>query len=289
MAIINGTLLAAKIKTEQANVISHYQKSHGSVPSLVIILVGDDLASLSYVRGKVRAAEEIGMDVRLIHLATTISQAELLAEIQKHNQNEKVDGIIVQLPLPEHIDPDTILESIAIRKDVDGFHPHNVARLWLSEPCVQPCTPKGIMRLLHEIQIPIEGANVVVVGRGNIVGKPIAKLLLDANATVTIAHSKSRNLAEITRRADILVTAVGKRNTIKSEMIKEGAVVIDVGINRDPIDGKLYGDADFENVSRKASFITPVPGGVGPMTICMLLENTIESYEKKINKNFLLK
>lgn len=289
MAIINGTLLAAKIKAEQANIISHYQKLHGSVPSLVIILVGNDLASLSYVRGKMRAAEEIGMDVRLVHLEESITQDELLAEIQTHNADENVDGIIVQLPLPEHINSDTILETIAIRKDVDGFHPHNVARLWLSEPCVQPCTPKGIMRLLREIPIPIEGSNVVVVGRGNIVGKPIAKLLLDANATVTIAHSKSKNLAEITQRADILVTAVGKRNTITSEMIKEGAVVIDVGINRNPEDGKLYGDTDFEDVSRKASYITPVPGGVGPMTICMLLENTIESYEKKFDKDSLAK
>lgn len=282
MAIINGTEIAAKIKVEQKQQIAQFQKEYGKVPAYVIILVGDDLASQSYVRGKMRAAEEVGVKAQLVHFDADVTEEVLLKEIHKHNLNSDVDGIIVQLPLPEHINSDKIIEAISIDKDVDGFHPHNVARLWLTEPCVQPCTPKGIMRLIHEIGIELEGATVVVVGRGNIVGKPIAKLLLDANATVTIAHSKSKDLASITRRADVLISAVGKRNTITADMIKEGAVVIDVGINRDPQDGKLYGDADFENVSKKASYITPVPGGVGPMTICMLLENTIESFCKKV-------
>lgn len=282
MAIISGTALAAQIKQKQSIQIAHYQQQYGRVPAFVILLVGDDLASQSYVNGKMRAAKEVGLQATLRHFPDRITETELLEEVERHNRDPRVDGIIVQLPLPDHINPERVLERIAINKDVDGFHPHNVARLWLSEPCILPCTPKGIMRILQEIKVPLAGSSVVVIGRGNIVGKPISKLLLDADATVTITHSKSKNLAEITRGADIIVSAVGRRNIITADMIKTGAVVIDVGINRDPEDGRLYGDTDFESVSQKASYITPVPGGVGPMTICMLIENTIESFCKQV-------
>jgi methylenetetrahydrofolate dehydrogenase (NADP+)/methenyltetrahydrofolate cyclohydrolase len=214
----------------------------------------------------------------------SVSEAELLAEIERLNAEQDVDGILVQLPLPKHIDEEKVIDAIALEKDVDGFHPLNVANLWLGKPCILPCTPKGVMRMIEECGFNVAGCNAVVVGRSNIVGKPMAKLLLDANATVTIAHSRTRNLAEITSKADILIAAVGRARMITADMVKEGAIVIDVGVNRDAETGKLCGDVDFEAVKDKAAHITPVPGGVGPMTITMLMGNTIECFERKMNK-----
>jgi methylenetetrahydrofolate dehydrogenase (NADP+)/methenyltetrahydrofolate cyclohydrolase len=214
----------------------------------------------------------------------TITEAELLAIIDKLNADDDVDGILVQLPLPKHIDEQKVIAAIKPEKDVDSFHPVNVANLWLKLPGLKPCTPKGIIKLLDSAGVEIEGKEAVVVGRSNIVGLPVAKLLLDRNATVTVAHSRTKNLGEVTRRADILVVAIGRERFISADMIKPGAVVIDVGVNRDSRTGKLCGDVDFEGAEQVASAITPVPGGVGPMTITCLMENTVESFERKVTK-----
>ena len=238
---------------------------------------------MSYVKSKIKATEYCGFDGELIQLPETTSQEELLRVIRESNEKESVDGILVQLPLPKRIDEQTVIEAIAPEKDVDGFHPSNVAKLWLNQPTIVPCTPLGIIALLEEIHTTFEGRHAVVVGRSNIVGKPIAKLLLDRNCTVTIAHSRTADLAAICREADILVVAVGRPQMITGEMVKKGATVIDVGINRLE-DGRLVGDVDFESVALVAGTITPVPGGVGPMTITMLMRNTIECYKKRINK-----
>lgn len=279
--IISGKELSFELKNQMHDEVSLLKEKYGRAPKLAVILVGNNPASLSYVRGKEKAAETVGITNETIHLAEDITMDELLAQIDTLNKADDVDGILVQLPLPKQIDEALIIEAIDINKDVDGFHPLNVSNLWLKKKCMLPCTPKGIIKLLDKAQIAISGKRAVVLGRSNIVGLPVAKLLLDRNATVTICHSKTENLASITREADILIAAIGKPKFVKREMIKDNAVVIDVGINRD-LDGKLCGDVDFDDVYDKVSYITKVPGGVGPMTIACLMENTIEAFLNKM-------
>lgn len=282
--IISGTELSARLKAEMAAQMPQLEKEYGRVPCLAVILVGENPASQSYVKGKIKACEVVGMTSLLITMDASVSEAELLAKIAELNAAPDVDGVLVQLPLPAGIDESKVIDAISVEKDVDGFHPSNVAKLWLNEPCILPCTPKGIMKMIEETGIQVKGKKAVVVGRSNIVGKPVAKLLLDANATVTIAHSRTENLAAVCREADILVAAVGKEAVITADMIKPGAVVIDVGVNRGA-DGKLHGDVDFAGAVEVAGAITPVPGGVGPMTICMLMSNTIECFKKRMTVN----
>ena len=282
--ILSGKELSDTIKSQLAVQVATFPSRYGRVPHLAVVLVGDDPASATYVRNKGRACEKIGIQNSTIHLPAETSEEALLEQIRLLNEDEGVDGILVQLPLPAHIDELRALYAIAREKDVDGFHPENVAALWRrrTEPetnpqyCV-PCTPRGIIRLLKAANVQIEGKRAVVVGRSNIVGLPTSKLLLNENATVSICHSHTVGLAEITREADILVVAVGKPRFITADMVKKGAVVIDVGIDHGE-DGKLCGDVDFEAVKEVASVITPVPGGVGPMTICSLMENTIDCF-----------
>lgn len=276
--IISGKDLAKKIKSGIAAEVPVLKERYGREPHLAVILVGDDPASRSYVKSKGKDAEEVGFKSTTIELPETTSQAELLDVIARLNGDDSVDGLLVQLPLPKHIDEDKVIEAISREKDVDGFHPLNVASLWQGRPCIYPCTPKGVIRMLDEAGVEIEGKRAVVIGRSNIVGLPMAKMLLDRNATVTIAHSRTRNLADLTRQADIVVAAVGRLRMVTEDMVAPGAVVIDVGVNRDPDTGKLAGDVDFEKVSQKASVITPVPGGVGPMTRAELMQNTLECY-----------
>lgn len=279
---ISGKDLSARLKAEMAGRVSVLKEKYGREPHLAVILVGEDPGSVSYVTGKVKASEVVGIKNTTIRKSDTITEAELLELIATLNADDSVDGILVQLPLPKHIDENKVIEAISLEKDVDGFHPLNVAALWQKRPCTVACTPKGIIKLLREAGEDIEGKNAVVVGRSNIVGLPVAKLLLDENATVTIAHSRTRNLGEVTRQADILVVAVGHPHTVTADMVKPGAVVIDVGVNRNPETGKLCGDVDTEAVEAVARCITPVPGGVGPMTITCLMENTIEAFERKM-------
>ena len=282
--ILSGKELSDNIKSQLAVQVATFPSRYGRVPHLAVVLVGDDPASATYVRNKGRACEKIGIQNSTIHLPAETSEEALLEQIRLLNEDEGVDGILVQLPLPAHIDELKALYAIDREKDVDGFHPENVAALWRrrTEPetnpqyCV-PCTPRGIIRLLKAANVQIEGKRAVVVGRSNIVGLPTSKLLLNENATVSICHSHTVGLAEITREADILVVAVGKPRFITADMVKKGAVVIDVGIDHGE-DGKLCGDVDFEAVKEVASVITPVPGGVGPMTICSLMENTIDCF-----------
>ncbi len=252
-------------------------KAKGITPGLTVLVVGDDPASAIYVRNKDRACKKLGMAGTVTRLAEETTQEELLQIVHKLNADEAVHGILVQLPLPKHIDEQAVLRAIDPDKDVDGFHAMNAGRLMNGEEGFVACTPKGVMRLLEMTGVDLNGKNAVVVGRSNIVGKPMALLLLQKNCTVTIAHSRTKNLAEVTRGADILVVAVGRAEMITGDMIKPGAVVMDVGINR--VDGKVVGDVDFESAKEVASFITPVPGGVGAMTIAMLMENTVEAAE----------
>ena len=279
--IISGKELSARLKAEMAEQVAGFPAKYGRVPHLVVILVGDDPASVSYVTGKAKASEVVGIRNTTVHKPDTISEEELLSLIMELNADDTVDGILVQLPLPKHISEAKVIETIAKEKDVDGFHPLNVAALWQKQPCTVACTPKGIIKLLKEAGVTISGKRAVVIGRSNIVGLPVAKLLLDENATVTIAHSRTVNLPELTRQAEILVVAIGKPRFVTADMVSEGTVVIDVGVNRDPETGKLCGDVDFAAVEPKASVITPVPGGVGPMTICCLMENTIECFLRR--------
>ena len=281
--VISGKELSQKIKDSLAEQVRGLVEKYGRAPHLVVILVGEDPASQSYVRGKAKASEAVGIKNTTILKPASISQEELLNLIKGLNADDEVDGILVQLPLPEHIDEDTIIEAIAREKDVDGFHPLNVAALWMKRPCTVACTPKGIIRLLDEAGVQIAGKRAVVIGRSQIVGLPAAKLLLDRNATVTICHSKTSNLAEITRQAEILVVAIGRPRFVTGDMVSTGTAVIDVGVNRDPLTGKLCGDVDFEAVAPKASVITPVPGGVGPMTIACLMENTVSCFLERIS------
>jgi methylenetetrahydrofolate dehydrogenase (NADP+)/methenyltetrahydrofolate cyclohydrolase len=276
--IINGTLLSQQLRTDVARRAAALT-AQGRQPGLAVVLVGDNPASQVYVRNKVKACEDSGFYSVLEKYDATLSEAQLLERIAALNADPKINGILVQLPLPAHIDSHKVLEAIAPEKDVDGFHISNAGLLMTGQPLFRPCTPYGVMKMLESIDYPVRGAHAVVVGASNIVGKPQAMLLLQAGATVTICNSKTRDLGLHTRQADILVVATGKRNIVTADMIKPGAVVIDVGMNRDD-NGKLCGDVDFENAKEVAGWITPVPGGVGPMTITMLLVNTIEAAER---------
>ena len=272
--IIDGKLLSAKLKAQMAEQVVALKEQYGRVPSLAVILVGENPASQSYVRGKIKACAECGFESILTTMPESVSEQELLAEIAKLNADERVDGVLVQLPLPRHINEEKVIDAIALEKDVDGFHPDNVANLWLGKPCIKPCTPKGVMRMIEECGFDVAGCNAVVVGRSNIVGKPMAMLLLHENGTVTVCHSRTPDLKEQCLQADILVSAVGKVNLVTADMVKEGAVVVDVAMNRNEA-GKLCGDVDYAAVAEKASYITPVPGGVGPMTRAILMKNVL--------------
>lgn len=273
--IIDGKAVAGQIEDEVAAELARL----GYKPRLVAVRVGNDLASEIYVRSKAKKAEELGLRGEQQVFPDTLSEADLLAEVRRLNDDQDVDGILVQLPLPKQIDAKKIIDAVDPAKDVDGFHPMNVGHLHLGRPTLVPCTPAGVMRLIDSTGQKIEGKHAVVVGRSDIVGKPQAALLLQRNATVTIAHSKTTDLGAMTRQADILVAAIGKPRFVTAEMVKAGAVVIDVGINR--VDGKLVGDVDFESVREVASWITPVPGGVGPMTIAMLMRNTVTAAQRR--------
>jgi methylenetetrahydrofolate dehydrogenase (NADP+)/methenyltetrahydrofolate cyclohydrolase len=284
--ILDGKSIAQEIREEIKKEVIELKEKHGIVPGLVTILVGENPASVSYVTAKQRTAHELGFYSVQENLPENVSEDELLKLIDKYNRDEKIHGILVQLPLPKHINERKVLYAIDPRKDVDGFHPVNVGKLVIGEPCFIPCTPYGILILLAKTGVPVDGADVVVIGRSNIVGKPIANLLMQkrkpvGNATVTVCHTGTKDIASHSRRADILIVAAGVPKFVTADMVKEGAVVIDVGVNRigTTPDGKakLCGDVDFEAVKEKASFITPVPGGVGPMTITMLMKNTLES------------
>ena len=275
--IIDGKALSAAIKDEVREQVLSLREKYGRVPCLCVIIVGENPASQVYVRNKVRAAGQVGIDSMKVELPADTSEEDLLSRIASLNADPAVDGILVQLPLPKHIDEEKVIDAIAREKDVDGFHPGNVAGLWLGKDCIVPCTPAGILRLIDSTGVSLAGKQAVVVGRSNIVGKPVAKLLLDRNATVTVAHSRTADLGSVTARADVLVVAVGKTGLIKGEMVKPGAVVIDVGMNRDA-EGHLCGDVDFASCAEVAGWITPVPGGVGPMTIAMLMVNTVSCF-----------
>lgn len=279
--IISGKELSAKLKAALAEEVKTFPARYGRVPHLVVILVGEDPGSVSYVTGKAKACEAVGIRNTTLRRSVDITEEELLSLIRELNADPDVDGILVQLPLPKHISEAKVIETISREKDVDGFHPLNVAALWQKQPCVLPCTPKGIIKMLKEAGVEIAGKRAVVIGRSNIVGLPVSKLLLDENATVTIAHSRTQNLAELTRGAEILVVAIGRPKFVTADMVGDGAVVIDVGVNRDPETGKLCGDVDYAAVEPKASVITPVPGGVGPMTITCLMENTVECFKAR--------
>ncbi|MFD1556523.1 bifunctional methylenetetrahydrofolate dehydrogenase/methenyltetrahydrofolate cyclohydrolase FolD [Paraburkholderia silviterrae] len=276
--LIDGLALSKKLRADVATRAAALT-ARGHQPGLAVVLVGDNPASEVYVRNKVKACEDNGLYSSYDRYAESLSEAALLKRIDELNRDPKIHGILVQLPLPRHIDSHKVLEAIAPEKDVDGFHVANAGALMTGQPLFRPCTPYGVMKMFEEYKIPLEGANAVVIGRSNIVGKPMALLLLEKGATVTICHSKTRDLAKHTREADIVVAAVGKRNVLSADMIKPGATVIDVGMNRDD-NGKLCGDVDFAGLKEVAGFITPVPGGVGPMTITMLLVNTIEAAER---------
>ena len=284
--IIDGKAIAKEIREEIKKEVQELKEKYDITPGLVTILVGEDPASISYVKGKQRTAQDLGFFSIEERLPENVSEDELLKLIDKYNNDSKIHGILVQLPLPKHINEKKILYSINPKKDVDGFHPVNVGKMIIGEPCFLPCTPHGILILLEKSGAQVDGADVVVVGRSNIVGKPVANLLMQkrkpiGNATVTVCHTGTKDLASHTKRADILIVAVGKPKFITADMVKEGAVVIDVGVNRigTTPEGKaiLCGDVDFDAVKEKVSAITPVPGGVGPMTITMLMKNTLES------------
>ena len=277
--IIDGVALAAKLRAELKVRVEKLAMA-GRKPGLAVILVGDNAASRVYVRNKIKACGDIGIHSELHEMPASATEAQVLARIEQLNADANIDGILVQLPLPEQVDETKVLETIDLRKDVDGFHLHNVGSLVVGREGFAPCTPAGCMAMLDSIGAELAGKEAVVVGRSNIVGKPMALMLLARSATVTICTSKTRGLADHTRRADVLVLAIGKPRFITGDMIKPGAIVIDVGINRLP-DGKLAGDVDFESAKQQAGWITPVPGGVGPMTITMLLANTIASAERR--------
>ena len=276
--IIDGKQIAKEVRAEIAAECAELKKK-GIIPGLAVVIVGTDPASQVYVRNKKKACEEVGFRSEVFELPEETTEEELLALVKKLNEDVNIHGILVQLPLPEHLDDEVIIANIDPKKDVDAFHPSNVGKIMIGNYDFLPCTPAGVMVLLEKSGIDVSGKECVVVGRSNIVGKPQAMLLLHANGTVTICHSRTKNLAEVTRRADILVVAIGKADFITGDMVKDGAVVIDVGMNR-KADGKLTGDVDFATVEPKASYITPVPGGVGPMTITMLLRNTLTSAKK---------
>ncbi|AMA72519.1 MULTISPECIES: bifunctional methylenetetrahydrofolate dehydrogenase/methenyltetrahydrofolate cyclohydrolase FolD [Aneurinibacillus] len=276
--IISGKEVAAEIRAALREEVTQL-KEQGIHPGLAVILIGDDPASHSYVKGKEKACQEIGIYSEVIRREASITQEELLKMIEGYNKNPNIHGILVQLPLPKHISEKAVIDAISPEKDVDGFTPVNVGNMLIGDECYLPCTPHGIIELIKRSGREMEGKHAVVIGRSNIVGKPVAMLLLQENATVTIAHSRTQDLASITRQADILVVAVGRAELIRAEHVKPGAVVIDVGVNRNEV-GKLVGDVHFESVKDVASFLTPVPGGVGPMTITMLMKNTVDAAKK---------
>lgn len=273
--IIDGKALAAAVKQEAAQQVAQL-KEKGITPCLAVVLVGENPASQVYVRGKINDCAQCGIESRSIRLPEDVTQAELLVQVKQLAEDASVHGILVQLPLPTQIDEKTVIDAIPPEKDVDGFSPVNVGRMQIGEPCYLPCTPAGCIRMIESTGMEIAGKHAVVIGRSNIVGKPAAMLLLAKNATVTICHSRTQNLKELCASADILVAAVGRAGFVTGEMVKPGAVVIDVGINRGA-DGKLHGDVDFDAAAEKAAWITPVPGGVGPMTRAMLMLNTVEA------------
>ncbi len=278
MILIDGKAISASLKESVRERVEQLPEKYGRVPHLVVVRVGEDPASVVYVRNKAKACEACGIRNTTIVLPEETAQEQLLTKIKELNQDPEVDGILVQLPLPSQISEAKVIEAIDRRKDVDGFHPLNVAGLWQKTPHMSPCTPAGIMKLLQAIGVDPKGKKAVVIGRSNIVGLPVAKMLLDANATVTTCHTRTVNMSEVTRQADILVVAAGRAKMVSADMVKEGAVVIDVGMDRDPETGKLCGDVDFDAVAPKTYAITPVPGGVGPMTIACLMENTLECF-----------
>ena len=280
--IIDGKALAQHIREEIGKEVAQLQEKTGIQPGLAAVLVGDDPASAIYVRNKKIACEKAGLYPEEYKLPASTTQEDLLALIQKLNTDRKIHGILVQLPLPKQIDSKTILEAVSPDKDADGFHPYNVGRLVEGDPIFTACTPKGVIQMIESTGQSIAGKRAVVIGRSNIVGKPVALLLMHRHATVTVCHSRTQDLPAVCREADIVVAAIGRARYVTSDMIKEGAIVIDVGINRGD-DGKLVGDVDFDPVKEKAGWITPVPGGVGPMTIAMLLQNTLESAKRSAN------
>ncbi len=294
MKIIDGKKIAAEIKSEIAEEIKLLFARYGKAPGLAVILVGNNPASQVYVRMKEKACKALGIKSIMINLPNSITEENLLNKIKQLNNNDDIDGILVQLPLPAHIDEAKVIENIDPRKDVDGFHPVNMGNLVIGKDSFVPCTPLGILELIKRYKIETSGKHVVVVGRSNIVGKPLAILLMqkkeNANAVVTVVHSAAKDISQFTKEADILIAAMGKPEFIKESMIKNNAVVIDVGVNRVSDSAtdkgyKLVGDVDFENVAPKTSFITPVPGGVGPMTIAMLMQNTLKSFKNKLKRN----
>ena len=280
MQLIDGKSLANKVQASVAAEVEQLKQEKNIVPGLAVILIGDDPASHAYVKMKAKACEKVGFYSITHSMPDAISQDEIIATIEMMNNNPRIDGILVQLPLPKHVDTDKILEVIDPKKDVDGFHAYNVGRLVTNLDSFVACTPLGVMKMFEEYNIDLEGKDVCVVGASNIVGKPMAALLLNANATVTVTHIFTKDLKAHTSQADIVIVGVGVPGLIKEDMVKEGAIVIDIGINRIK-DGSLVGDVDFKNVSPKCSYITPVPGGVGPMTIAMLLSNTLKSAKQR--------
>ncbi len=291
MQIINGKEVANKIKEEIAQEVEERRKNNLKIPHLAAVIVGHDGASETYVGHKEKACKKVGFDSTVVRLEDSISEEALLAEVDKLNKNEDIDGFIVQLPLPKHIDEQKVIEAIDPRKDVDGFHPINVGRMMIGLPAYISATPAGIMELLRRYEIETSGKDVVVIGRSNIVGKPMSVLLGQksnpGNATVTMTHSRTKNLEEVVKRADIVVAALGQAQFLKADMVKEGAVVIDVGITRIKSDKtksgwKLVGDVDYDQVAPKCAYITPVPGGVGPMTIVALMQNTLKAAKREI-------
>ncbi len=278
MKLIDGKQISAALKARLAEQVASFPEKYGRVPHLVVVRVGEDPASVVYVRNKARACEATGIRNTTIVLDENTPEEALLQQIRQLNEDPLVDGILVQLPLPRHISESRVIETIAKEKDVDGFHPYNVAGLWQKTPHMSPCTPAGIMKLLEAEGIDPKGKRAVVVGRSNIVGLPVAKMLLDANATVTLCHTRTVDMPSVTRQAEILVVAAGRAKMITADMVSEGVVVIDVGMDTDPVTGKLCGDVDFDAVAPKAAAITPVPGGVGPMTIACLMENTVRCF-----------
>ena len=275
--LINGKELAQKIRSElKEKVVT--MKENGINPKLAVIMVGEDKASKVYVKNKSKACDEVGIEFEEFLLDENTQMDELLGLIDKLNNRKDIHGILLQSPIPKHLDINQAFNAIDYKKDVDGFHPVNVGKLSIGQDCFVSCTPFGVVRMLEEYNIPIEGKHAVILGRSNIVGKPLIQCMLKKNATVTVCHSRTQNISEITKQADILIVAIGKAKFVTEDMVKDGAVVIDVGINRTD-EGKLVGDVDFENVEKKASYITPVPGGVGPMTIAMLMNNVVKAAE----------
>ncbi|EFF62544.1 bifunctional methylenetetrahydrofolate dehydrogenase/methenyltetrahydrofolate cyclohydrolase FolD [Turicibacter sanguinis] len=274
--IIDGKKVSEDLREDLKVQTEKFVEETGIQPHLVVVIVGNNPASMTYVRNKKRSCEAVGFKSTVIELADTITEADLLAQIDVLNQDDSVHGILVQLPLPKHINEDHIISAIDVKKDVDGFHPYQVGCLASGLDSLKPCTPAGVIGLLKAYDIEIEGRHAVIIGRSHIVGKPLVQLLLEENATVTVCHSRTQNLSMLTQMADILIVAIGRPHFVTADMVKEGAVVVDVGINRLET-GKLVGDVDFDTVEPKASYITPVPGGVGPMTITMLLFNTLKA------------